>query len=134
MLLPWITYGLINSAQYARFSRAQMLETLSEDYVRTAWAKGVSRRLVHVKHAFRAAVTPMVTIAGLDIGLQIGGLVITETTFSMLGIGKQAVNAVLNLNLPIIMATVLIAAVAVIGANLIVDTLYAVMDPRVRLS
>ncbi|MGE5827433.1 MAG: ABC transporter permease, partial [Micromonosporaceae bacterium] len=134
MLLPWITLGLINSASYARFSRAQMLETLSEDYVRTAWAKGVSRRQVHLKHALRAAVTPIVTIAGLDLGAQIGGLVITESTFSMLGIGRQAVLAVLNLNLPIIMATVLIAAVAVVVANMVVDMLYAVIDPRVRLS
>ena len=134
MLVPWITLGLINSASYARFSRAQMLETLSEDYVRTAWAKGASRRQVHVKHAFRAAITPIVTIAGLDLGLQIGGLVITESTFSMLGMGRQAVLAVANLNLPIIMATVLIAAVAVVISNVVVDMMYAVIDPRVRLS
>jgi peptide/nickel transport system permease protein len=134
MLVPWVTLGLINSASYARFSRAQMLETLSEDFVRTAWAKGASRRRVHIKHAFRAAVTPIVTIAGLDLGLQIGGLLITESTFSMLGMGRQAVLAVNNLNLPIIMATVLIAAVAVVVSNVIVDMLYAVIDPRVRLS
>lgn len=133
MLLPWITLGLINSAQYARFSRAQMLETLSEDFVRTARAKGLSTRVVHLKHAFRAAVTPVVTIAGVDIAVQLGGVVITETTFSMLGIGRQAVLAVINLNLPVIMAVVLIAAVLVVVSNFFVDMLYAVIDPRVRL-
>jgi len=134
MIVPWLTIGLISAATYARFSRAQMLETLSEDYVRTAQAKGASKLRVNFRHAFRAAVTPIVTIAGIEIGGQLGGLVITETTFSMLGIGRQAVNAVNNLNLPIIMATVLIAAVAVVVANLIVDVSYALIDPRVRLS
>jgi len=134
MIVPWLTIGLLSAAVYARFSRAQMLETLSEDYVRTAKAKGASNLRVNFKHAFRAAVTPIVTIAGLDIGGQLGGLVITESTFSMLGIGRQAVNAVNTLNLPIIMATVLIAAVAVVVANLVVDVSYAVIDPRVRLS
>jgi peptide/nickel transport system permease protein len=134
LLVPWITLGLINSAQYTRFSRAQMLETLSEDFIRTARAKGLSARVVNGKHAFRASITPLVTIGGLDLGNQLGGLVITETVFGFFGVGRQAVIAVNNSNLPIIMATVLIAAVFIVAANLTVDLLYAVIDPRVRLS
>jgi peptide/nickel transport system permease protein len=134
MLLPWITLGLINSAAYARFSRAQMIETLSEDYVRTARAKGLSATAVNLRHAFRASITPLVTIAGLDLGAQLAGVIITETTFSMLGVGRQAVLAVNNSNLPIIMATVLLGAFLIVLSNFIVDLFYAVIDPRVRLS
>jgi len=133
MLLPWITLGLINSAVYARLSRAQMLETLSEDYIRTARAKGLPIRRVYMRHAFRAAVTPLVTIAGLDLGTQLGGVVITESTFTLQGTGRAAVQAIFQQNLPIIMATVLVAAVLIIAMNVIVDMLYAVIDPRVRL-
>ncbi|HEX6871082.1 MAG TPA: ABC transporter permease [Micromonosporaceae bacterium] len=134
MLLPWITLGLINSASYARLSRAQMLETLSEDFIRTARAKGLSARVVNMRHAFRASITPLVTIAGLDLAGQLGGVVITESVFGFFGLGRQAILAVNNLNLPIIMAVVLLAAVLIVVANLIVDMLYAVIDPRVRLS
>lgn len=133
MLLPWITLGLINSAIYARLSRAQMVETLSEDFVRTAHAKGLTVRAVNTRHAFRAAITPLVTIAGLDLGGQLGGVVITETVFGLRGMGRVAVEAVNNLNLPIIAAFVLVAAFFVVLANVIVDLLYAVIDPRVRL-
>jgi len=133
MLLPWITLALINSATYSRLSRAQMLETLSEDFVRTARAKGASLRTVNYRHALRAAITPIVTIFGLELGGSLGGVVITETTFNMRGIGQIAVEAVQNLNLPVVMATVLIAAFFVIASNVVVDMLYAVIDPRVRL-
>jgi len=134
LLLPWITLGFINSASYTRLSRAQMLETLSEDFVRTARAKGASRRTVNYRHALRAAITPIVTIFGIDLGANLGGVVITESTFNMQGVGKIAVNAINNLNLPVVMATVLIAATFIVIANVIVDMLYAVIDPRVRLS
>lgn len=133
LLLPWITLGLINSAMYARLSRAQMVETLSEDFVRTARAKGLPNRTVNGRHAFRAAITPMVTIAGLDLGAQLGGVFITETVFSLNGIGREAVQAVGELNLPVVMATVLISAFFIVTINVIVDMLYAVIDPRVRL-
>jgi peptide/nickel transport system permease protein len=133
MLLPWITLGFINSAAYSRLSRAQMLETLSEDFVRTARAKGASLRTVNYRHALRAAITPIVTIFGLDLGASLGGVVITETTFNMRGIGQIAVQAVNDLNLPIVMATVLIAATFVVVSNVVVDMMYAVIDPRVRL-
>ncbi len=134
LILPWIALGLINSAQYARLSRSSMLETLSEDYIRTARAIGLPKRTVHLRHAFRAASAPVVTQAGLDIGASLGGVVITESTFSMPGMGFQAVNAVPSLNLPVIMATVLIAAFFVVTSNAVVDVLYAVLDPRVKLS
>ena len=134
LLLPWITLGFINSAAYSRLSRAQMLETLSEDFVRTARAKGASMRTVNYRHALRAAITPIVTIFGLDFGASLGGVVITETTFGLQGIGQTAVLAVLNLNLPVVMATVLLAATFIVVSNVIVDMLYAFIDPRVRLS
>lgn len=134
LLLPWMTLGFLNSALYARLSRAQMLETLSEDFVRTARAKGLPRRQVHTRHALRAAITPIVTIAGLDIGTALGGTFITETIFGLQGLGKATVEAVQFLNLPVVMATVLLAAVFIVAANIVVDLLYAVIDPRVRLN
>lgn len=133
MLLPWVTLGFINSALFARLSRAQMLETLSEDFVRTARAKGLSKRKVYGRHALRAAITPIVTMAGLNFGAGLGGAVITETVFAVNGLGRTAVTAVHDLNLPVVMATVLLAAVFIILMNIIVDVLYSVIDPRVRL-
>lgn len=133
MLLPWITLGLINSAMYARLARAQMIETLQEDFVRTARAKGLSAGRVNRKHALRAAITPLVTIAGVDLGSYLGGVVITESVFSLNGIGREAAEAVADLNLPVVMATVLLAAFFIVAMNIIVDVLYAVIDPRVRL-
>jgi peptide/nickel transport system permease protein len=133
LILPWMALAFVTAATYSRLSRAQMLETLSEDFVRTARAKGLPKRQVYVKHALRAAITPIVTIAGLDIGNALGGTVITETVFGLNGLGKEAVNGVFDLNLPIVMATVLLAAFFIVVANLIVDMLYATIDPRVRL-
>jgi peptide/nickel transport system permease protein len=133
LILPWLALAFVTAATYSRLSRAQMLETLSEDFVRTARAKGLPKRQVYVKHALRAAITPIVTIAGLDIGNALGGTVITETVFGLNGLGKEAVNGVFDLNLPIVMATVLLAAFFIVVANLIVDMLYATIDPRVRL-
>jgi peptide/nickel transport system permease protein len=134
LVLPWLTLGFINSAVYARLSRAQMLETLSEDFVRTARAKGLPKRTVYIRHALRAAITPVVTIAGLDFGTALGGTVITETVFGLNGLGRAAVNAVNQLDTPVVMATVLLAAVFIVVMNIVVDLLYAVIDPRVRLS
>jgi peptide/nickel transport system permease protein len=133
MLLAWTTLAFVQSALYARLTRAQMLETLSEDFVRTARAKGLPKRTVQLRHALRAAITPIVTIAGLDIGVALGGTVITETVFGMSGIGLQSVQAAQQMNLPIVMATVLLAAFFVVMANLLVDVLYTIIDPRVRL-
>lgn len=134
MLLPWFTLGFLNSAIFARLSRAQMLETLSEDFVRTARAKGLTKWKVYGRHALRAAITPIVTTAGLYFGTSLGGAVITETVFSVNGMGRTAVQAVRDLNLPVVMATVLITAFFIVVMNIIVDFLYSVIDPRVRLS
>ncbi|MEU4370035.1 ABC transporter permease [Micromonospora chersina] len=133
LVLAWVTLALLFSAIYARLSRAQMLETLSEDFVRTARAKGVAKRKVYGRHALRAAITPIVTIAGIDVGAALGGTVITETTFGIQGLGRTAVEAVRQGDLPTIMATVLISALFVVVANIVVDLLYAYIDPRVRL-
>jgi len=133
LVLAWFALAFLFSAIYARLARAQMLETLSEDFIRTARAKGLPKSTVYGRHALRAAVTPLVTIAGLDVGGALGGTVITETTFGLQGLGRTAVDAVRGGDLPTIMATVLVAAVFVVVANLVVDLLYAVIDPRVRL-
>ncbi|MGC4794994.1 ABC transporter permease [Micromonospora saelicesensis] len=133
LVLAWVALAFLFSAIYARLSRAQMLETLSEDFVRTARAKGLAKPKVYGRHALRAAITPVVTIAGLDVGGALGGTVITETTFGIQGLGRTAVDAVRSGDLPTIMATVLIAAVFVVLANVLVDLLYAAIDPRVWL-
>ena len=132
LLLPWITLALLFSAQYARLTRAGMLETMSEDYIRTARAKGLTERTVIVKHGLRSALTPLVTIFGLDFGLLIGGAVLTEVVFGLPGLGQLAIKSTLANDLPPVLAVVLITAVFVAVCNLIVDLLYAVIDPRVR--
>jgi len=134
MLLPWFTLAILYAAYYTRLTRSQMLETMGEDFIRTARAKGLSERVVFRKHAFRAGLTHIVTSAGLDLAGLLGGAVITEYIFSLPGLGRLAIGAVTEYDLPTITATVLVAAVFVIVANLIVDILYAAIDPRVRLS
>lgn len=134
MLLAWICLGLTNSTQYARFGRGAMIDALNEDYVRTARAKGLGQRQVTYKHAFRAAVVPIVTIFGLDFAALLAGTIFTERVFDIQGIGIAALDAINQNDLPIISATVLIAATFVIVANVIVDILYSVIDPRVRIS
>jgi peptide/nickel transport system permease protein len=134
LIVPWVVLALFFGAVYARLARSQMLEILSEDYIRTARAIGLPKRKVYTRHALRAAITPIVTVAGLDIGAALGGAVITETVLSLQGMGWYAVQAVVNLNLPVIMATVLIAATGIVAANVIVDVLYAFIDPRVKLT
>ncbi len=132
LILPWITLALLFSAQYARLTRAGMLETMGEDYIRTARAKGLTERTVVVKHGLRSALTPLVTIFGLDFGLLIGGAVLTEVVFGLPGLGQWAIKSTQANDLPPVLAVVLITAVFVAVCNLIVDLLYAVLDPRVR--
>lgn len=134
MILPWLTIALTTSAGYARFMRASMLETLTEDYIRTARAKGLRTWTVTMGHALRGAITPIVTIFGLDLAYLLGGSVIVEQLFSINGIGLQAINSINDVDLPVIMATVLIGAVFIVVANLVVDIVYSAIDPRVRLS
>jgi peptide/nickel transport system permease protein len=133
MILPWITLAFLFSAQYARLTRSGMLETMSEDYIRTARAKGLPERTVVVKHGLRAALTPLLTIFGLDFGLLIGGAILTESTFSLPGLGQYGVQAIFANDLPKVLGVTLFAAFFVILANLVVDLLYAFIDPRVRL-
>jgi peptide/nickel transport system permease protein len=133
-LLAWLTLALIFGANYVRLTRANMIETMGEDYIRTARAKGLPSRTVTFKHGLRAAITPVVTVFGLDLGALLGGAVLTETIFSVPGLGRTAVNATFNQDLPIVMAVVLFSAFFIIFANIIVDILYAVIDPRVRLN
>ena len=133
LVLPWCTLAFLFSAVYARLARAQMLETMSEDFVRTAMAKGLPQRTVVRRHVLRAAITPLVTAAGLDVGTALGGTVITETTFGLRGLGRTAIDAVRDGDLPTIMATVLLAAAFIIAANIAVDALYTTIDPRIRL-
>jgi peptide/nickel transport system permease protein len=132
LILPWIVLAFLYSALYARLTRAGMLETMNEDYIRTARAKGLAERTVIVKHGLRAALTPILTIFGLDLGLLIGGAVLTEITFSLHGLGFFTIEAINNSDLPEIMGVVLVAAFFIVIANLVVDVLYAVVDPRVR--
>jgi peptide/nickel transport system permease protein len=135
LLLPWLVLGVSNSTQYARFSRGQMVETLGEDYIRTATAKGVRKERVIFQHALRAAIVPVITIFGLDLATLLGGTVFTETIFDIDGIGNWGIRALRNpLDFPVITATVLVASVLVVTANLVVDLLYGVLDPRVRVS
>ena len=134
LLLPWIALALIYAAFYARLTRNQMLETLGEDYIRTARAKGLPERTVIGKHALRAGLTPIVTAAGLDLATLLGGAVITEFVFGLPGLGRLAIESVTDADLPVITATVLVASTFIIVANFIVDILYAVIDPRVRIA
>ena len=132
LILPWIVLAFLYAALYARLTRAGMLETMSEDYIRTARAKGLPERTVIVKHGLRAALTPIVTIFGMDLGLLLGGAIITEVTFSLHGLGLFTVEAVQNQDLPEILGVTLLAAFFIVIANLFVDILYAYIDPRVR--
>jgi peptide/nickel transport system permease protein len=134
LFLAWVTLALLYAANYARFTRAQMLETVSEDYIRTARAKGLTERVVISKHVMRSVLTPIVTIFGLDIGQLLGGAILTETVFSLPGIGQLSIQSVNTKDLPVVLGVTLFAAFFIIAANFLVDILYAVIDPRVRLS
>jgi len=133
-ILPWCTLALLYAALYTRLTRANMIDTMNEDFIRTARAKGLGERTVVFKHGLRAALTPIVTIFGLDLGGLLGGAVLTEQIFSIQGLGKLSIKSVLSNDLPLIMGVVMIAAFFVVFANAVVDVLYAWIDPRVRLS
>jgi peptide/nickel transport system permease protein len=133
MVLPWIALALVSAAAYTRLTRASMLDVLGEDYIRTARAKGLSDSRVVVRHGLRSALTPVVTQFGIDLGQLIGGVVVTETVFSLPGLGKTSIDALRQQDLPVIVGIVLFAATAVVVANILVDLTYAALDPRVRL-
>jgi peptide/nickel transport system permease protein len=134
MILPWITLATVQAAVYTRLSRGQLLETLGEDYIRTARSKGLSERRVVFRHAVRAALTPVVSQLGVDIGQLLGGVVVVETVFGLGGLGQTALEAVGNDNLPVIIGFVILAALFVVVANIVVDLVYAALDPRVRIT
>ncbi|OEV07504.1 peptide/nickel transport system permease protein [Streptomyces sp. Amel2xB2] len=134
MILPWLTLAFLFGAMYARLTRATMLEVMGEDYIRTARAKGVREPVVIRKHAMRSTLTPIITLLGVDLGALMGGAILTETTFSLPGLGQAVLKAIGEKDLPLILGVTLITASAVVVANLIVDLLYGVIDPRVRLA
>jgi peptide/nickel transport system permease protein len=133
LILPWFTLALVSAATYTRLTRGSMLEVLGEDYVRTARSKGIRESRVITRHALRSAMTPVVTQFGIDVGALVGGVVVTETVFSLPGLGKTSIDAINQQDLPVIIGIVLFASFAVVVANIIVDMFYAVLDPRVRL-
>jgi peptide/nickel transport system permease protein len=134
LILPWITFAILFAALYVRMIRANVLEAMNEDYVRTARAKGAPEWLVMRSHVLRNAMLPIVTMLGMDIGLALGGAVFTETVFGLPGLGRRAIQGLEGFDLPAVMGIVVFATVCVIVFNLFVDLLYAIIDPRIRLS
>ena len=134
MILPWITLATVSAAVYSRLTRGSLLETLAEDYIRTARAKGLPERRVDPRHGLRSALTPVVSQLGIDVGTLLGGVVVVESVFGIGGIGQDSVQAIDQGNLPVIIGFVLVAAVFVGGANIVVDLCYTLLDPRVRIT
>src|SRR5205823_10383360 len=132
LIMPWLVVAAGTAAIYARLVRGSMIETMSEDYIRTARAKGLSERRVVLRHGLRAAINPVVTVLGLDIGVLLGSSVLVETVFNIPGIGRLNYVAITHADFPIVQGTVLFAALVIIVANIIVDIAYAFLDPRVR--
>ena len=132
MILPWITLATVSAALYSRLSRGSLLETLREDYIRTARAKGLPERLVVLRHALRSALTPLVSQLGIDAGALLGGVVVTETVFGIGGAGQDSVQAVNQGDLPVIIGFVLMAALFVVVASIAADFCYTLLDPGVR--
>jgi peptide/nickel transport system permease protein len=132
LILPWFVLAFAYMAVYARLTRNNLLETLGEDYIRTARAKGLPERTVIFRHALRAALTPIVTIFGMDIALLVGGAVITETVFNLQGLGWLAVTGAQTQDLPTVLGVVICTAGSVAIMSLVVDVLYAFLDPRIR--
>jgi peptide/nickel transport system permease protein len=133
MILPWFTFAILFAALYVRMVRANVMETMNEDYVRTARAKGAPEGQVMRSHILRNALLPVVTILGMDIGIALGGAVFTETVYSLPGLGRVAIEAVDNYDLPIVQGVVVFSTLSIVFFNLVVDVLYAWIDPRIRL-
>ncbi|HEY9289956.1 MAG TPA: ABC transporter permease, partial [Microlunatus sp.] len=133
LVLPWITLALLLAATYTRLTRSSMLDVLSEDYIRTARSKGISEGRVTYRHALRAALSPVVTQFGIDLGQLVGGVVVIETVFGLPGLGYTAIRAINQQDLPVIIGIVLFASAAVVVANILVDIGYAILDPRVSV-
>ena len=134
LFLAWVALGIFGCTQYTRFARGAMVEALSEDYIRTAKAKGLNQRTIVYKHGLRAALVPIVTIFGIDFGTLLAGTIFTERIFEIQGIGWWSLQAVTSRDLPVVSATALFSAFCLIISNLLVDVVYSILDPRVRLS
>ena len=134
MILPWLTFAILFAASYARMIRANVMDPLGEDYVRTARAKGAPENVVIRRHVLRNALLPVVTMLGLDIGVALGGAIFTEAIFNLPGLGRLALNSVLNLDLPTMQGVIVFATLTIILLNLVVDLIYAWIDPRIRLA
>ena len=134
LLAAWIVLGIFGSTSYTRYVRASMVESLAQDYVRTAQSKGISHGRVLFKHALRSALSPVLTIFGLDLGVSFGGAIFTETIFDLHGVGYTAVNALRTNDLPVIMGCLIFSAAMVVAMNLVVDLVYGLVDPRVKIS
>jgi peptide/nickel transport system permease protein len=134
LLLPWLVLAAGFAAVYARLMRGSLIETMSEDYIRTARAKGLSEGRVVVRHGVRAAINPIVTIFALDLGTLLGGAVLIETVFDIPGVGRLSYDAITHADFPIIQGTVLLVALFIVSANILADIAYAFLDPRVRYS
>jgi peptide/nickel transport system permease protein len=134
LVLPWATFAVLYTALYVRLIRASVMETKSEDYVRTARAKGAPESRVVTQHVLRNAMLPVVTILGLDIGAALGGAIFTESVFSLPGLGQTALNAIGSFDLPTVQGIVVFATFCIIVANLLVDVFYSVIDPRIRIT
>jgi peptide/nickel transport system permease protein len=132
LIMPWCVLAASFAAIYARVLRSNLVDVLDEDYIRTARAKGLSERKVILKHALRAAMTPVVTLVGIDLGVLLGGAILTETVFNIPGLGRESFSAIRAGDLPIVQGVVIFAAGAIIILNLLVDIAYAFLDPRVR--
>jgi len=133
LVAAWLTLGLTNAAAYTRYSRASMIESLGQDFVRTARSKGISERRAAYRHGLRAALTPVATIFGIDLAFQLTGAIFTERLFGLNGIGVLALNAFNQYDLPVLMGGVLVGAIVLVAMNFIVDIAYTFLDPRVRL-
>src|SRR5438034_2895069 len=131
-ILPWITLALTYSAFYARIIRSSLIETLHEDFIRTARAKGASEWRVILRHGVRVAITPVVTLFGIDLGYLLGGAIIVENVFNLQGVGQLGIQSLFTNDFPTVMGVTVMAAVFIVVANLVVDVVYAFLDPRVR--
>jgi len=134
MILPWITLAIVQAAVYTRLSRGSLLDTLGEDYIRTARSKGITERRVLYRHAVRSAMTPVVSQLGIDLGALLGGVIVVEQVFGLQGLGQQTVTAISQGDGQLVIGFVMLAALFVVVANLIVDISYALLDPRVRIN
>jgi peptide/nickel transport system permease protein len=133
LVLPWFTLALVTAATYARLTRGSMLDVLGEEYIRTARAKGLTERRIIYRHGLRSALTPVVTQFGIDFGTLLGGVIIVENIFGLPGLGQLAVQSVTTQDLPVIIGTVVLAAAFIVASSIVVDLVYALLDPRVRV-